>query len=60
DILLVLISLFFPPFPVAYRYGICSCDVLINICLCMLGFFPGLFHSWFLLLKHYERGYENL
>ena len=28
------------------KRGICSCDSIINIALCMLGYLPGLIHAW--------------
>lgn len=52
DICLVIISVLFPPLPVWIRRGICSCDSLINILLCILGYFPGLIHSWYIIAKY--------
>jgi uncharacterized membrane protein YqaE (UPF0057 family) len=46
DIFLGLIAIIFPPLPVWVKSGICSADSLINICLCVLGFIPGLLHAW--------------
>ncbi|ODQ64635.1 UPF0057-domain-containing protein [Nadsonia fulvescens var. elongata DSM 6958] len=60
DLILVLISIFFPPFAVAYRRGICSADLLINICLCVLGFLPGLLHAWYIIAKYPSGYYYNL
>ncbi|KAK9462419.1 uncharacterized protein V1516DRAFT_153409 [Lipomyces oligophaga] len=54
DVLLVLIAIVFPPFPVWVKRGICSADSLINIALCMLGFFPGLLHSWYIISRYPE------
>ena len=34
------------------KRGLCSADSLINIALCVLGFFPGLLHSWYIILKY--------
>lgn len=39
------------------KRGICSCDSLLNILLCALGFIPGLIHAWYILAK-YPEGYE--
>lgn len=52
DIVLVIISVLFPPLPVWIRRGICSTDSLINILLCILGYFPGLIHSWYIIAKY--------
>ncbi|CUM67781.1 uncharacterized protein PRCAT00005486001 [Priceomyces carsonii] len=52
DIILVVISVLFPPLPVWIRRGLCSCDSLINILLCFLGYFPGLIHSWYIIAKY--------
>lgn len=36
-------------------------DSLINILLCVLGYFPGLIHSWYIIAKYppYARRYEQ-
>lgn len=52
DICLIVISVLFPPLPVWIRRGICSMDSLINIMLCVLGYFPGLIHSWYIIAKY--------
>ncbi|KAI5952524.1 hypothetical protein KGF54_003391 [Candida jiufengensis] len=52
DLCLIVLSIFFPPLPVWIRRGVCSTDSLINILLCMLGFFPGLIHSWYIIAKY--------
>ncbi|CDK26359.1 unnamed protein product [Kuraishia capsulata CBS 1993] len=51
DCILVIISIIFPPLPVIIRSGLCSCDVLINLLLCLLGYFPGLIHSWYIISR---------
>ncbi|RLV90618.1 Plasma membrane proteolipid 31 [Spathaspora sp. JA1] len=58
DLCLILISVFFPPLPVWIRRGICSCDSLINIALCILGYFPGLIHSWYIIAKYPPYSYQ--
>ncbi|KAI5966996.1 uncharacterized protein KGF55_000405 [Candida pseudojiufengensis] len=58
DLCLIILSIFFPPLPVWIRRGICSTDSFINILLCMLGFFPGLIHSWYIIAK-YPPYYDN-
>lgn len=52
DICLVIISVLFPPLPVWIRRGLCSADSFINILLCILGYFPGLIHSWYIIAKY--------
>ncbi|CAK7897628.1 hypothetical protein CAAN1_15S01596 [[Candida] anglica] len=52
DLCLVLLSVFFPPLPVWIRRGVCSGDSLINILLCILGYVPGLIHSWYIIAKY--------
>ena len=34
------------------KRGLCSADSLINIALCLLGFFPGLLHSWYIIIRY--------
>jgi uncharacterized membrane protein YqaE (UPF0057 family) len=58
DIFLGLLALLFPPLPVWVKCGICSVDSLINILLCMLGYVPGLLHSWYIIAKYPETPYE--
>lgn len=40
------------------KRGICSADSLINICLCVLGFIPGLLHAWYIIAKYPELDYD--
>ncbi|KAK7205554.1 hypothetical protein BZA70DRAFT_267384 [Myxozyma melibiosi] len=54
DVFLVLLAILFPPLPVWIKRGICSADSLINIALCMLGFLPGLLHSWYIIARFPE------
>jgi uncharacterized membrane protein YqaE (UPF0057 family) len=54
DIFLILLSVFFPPIPVAVKAGLCSADFFINIALCCLGYFPGLIHAWYIIAKYPE------
>jgi len=42
------------------KCGICSADSLINICLCMLGYIPGLLHAWYIIAKFPEHDYDAL
>ncbi|CAH6721512.1 protein Sna4p [[Candida] jaroonii] len=52
DLCLIIISVLFPPLPVWIRRGICTMDSLINILLCVLGYIPGLIHSWYIIAKY--------
>jgi len=49
DLVLGVLAIIFPPFPVWVRRGICSADSLINILLCLLGYLPGLVHAWYII-----------
>ncbi|KAK6461136.1 hypothetical protein DFJ63DRAFT_217028 [Scheffersomyces coipomensis] len=58
DCILIILSILFPPLPVWIRRGICSTDSLINIILSILGYLPGLIHSWYIIAKYppYQQG----
>ncbi|KAF7554532.1 hypothetical protein G7Z17_g2842 [Cylindrodendrum hubeiense] len=58
DIFLAIIAFLFPPLPVWVKRGICGADSLINILLCVLGYIPGLLHSWYIIAKFPEPAYE--
>ncbi|EXJ56339.1 uncharacterized protein A1O5_12606 [Cladophialophora psammophila CBS 110553] len=58
DIFLALIAILFPPIAVWIKSGICSCDSLINILLCMLGYVPGLLHAWYIIARNPEHDYD--
>ncbi|CZS89297.1 probable SNA2 Integral mebrane protein [Rhynchosporium agropyri] len=60
DMFLGLIAILFPPLAVWVKCGICSADSLINICLCMLGFLPGLLHAWYIIAKFSEHDYDSI
>ncbi|ROV88880.1 hypothetical protein VSDG_08940 [Cytospora chrysosperma] len=53
-ILLILVTLLFPPVGVALVAG-CGVDVLINICLTVLGYIPGHIHAFYILYVYYSR-----
>ncbi|KAI9707772.1 MAG: hypothetical protein M1836_000734 [Candelina mexicana] len=53
-ILLVIITIFFPPVGVFLISG-CGADLLINICLTILGYFPGHIHAFYLEYVYYQR-----
>ncbi|PWN91245.1 UPF0057-domain-containing protein [Acaromyces ingoldii] len=50
DILLILVAILFPPAAAAIVTG-CSCDLLINILLTILGYLPGHIHAFWLIYK---------
>lgn len=52
DLFLVILAIFFPPLPVWIRRGVCSSELLILIALCILGYFPGLLYSWYIISEH--------
>ncbi|GAA6063517.1 hypothetical protein JCM10212_004730 [Sporobolomyces blumeae] len=51
DILLILVAILFPPAAAAILTG-CSCDLLINIALTVLGYIPGHLHAFWLIYKN--------
>jgi len=53
-ILLIIITLFLPPVGVFLVAG-CGADLLINICLTILGFFPGHIHAFYLEYVFFKR-----
>jgi uncharacterized membrane protein YqaE (UPF0057 family) len=56
-LLLILITLFFPPVGVAMIAG-CGADLCVNICLTILGVFPGHIHAYYLEYVYYKRREE--
>ncbi|KAI9731877.1 MAG: hypothetical protein M1834_004328 [Cirrosporium novae-zelandiae] len=53
-ILLIIITIFFPPVGVFMIAG-CGMDLFINICLTLLGYFPGHIHAFYLEYIYYDR-----
>ncbi|KAM0786866.1 hypothetical protein ACM66B_002291 [Microbotryomycetes sp. NB124-2] len=51
DIILILVAILFPPAAAFFLTG-CSCDLVINICLTLLGFIPGHLHAFWLIYKN--------
>ncbi|KAI5368017.1 Putative proteolipid membrane potential modulator [Septoria linicola] len=49
-LVLGVIAIFLPPLPVALRRG-CSKHLILNIILCILGWLPGILHSWYIILE---------
>ncbi|KAI9814345.1 MAG: hypothetical protein M1826_002257 [Phylliscum demangeonii] len=52
DCFLVLLAILFPPLPVWVKQGFCSADSVINICLFLLGYVPGLLHAWYIIYAY--------
>ncbi|KAH8998107.1 hypothetical protein EDB92DRAFT_2082674 [Lactarius akahatsu] len=50
DVCLILVAIIFPPAAAAFVTG-CSCDLLINICLTLLGYLPGHIHAFWLIYR---------
>ncbi|KAF8445651.1 hypothetical protein L210DRAFT_3528108 [Boletus edulis BED1] len=50
DIILIHVAIMFPPAAIGFMSG-CSADLLINICLTILGFIPGHIHAFWVIYK---------
>lgn len=55
DWFMVFIGFFLPPVPVIVKRGFFSADLLINVVLCILGYFPGLLHLYYIILCYPHR-----
>merc|ERR1711939_942274 len=53
-LLIVLITILFPPVGVAMVAG-CGFDLFVNICLTILGYFPGHIHAFYLEYVYFDR-----
>ncbi|KAF2220666.1 hypothetical protein BDZ85DRAFT_266946 [Elsinoe ampelina] len=53
-ILLIILTIFLPPVGV-YCVAGCGADLLINICLTLLGFLPGHIHAFYVEYIYYQR-----
>ncbi|EHA55756.1 hypothetical protein MCOR27_003448 [Pyricularia oryzae] len=53
-ILMVIITIIFPPLGVWMVAG-CGADLLVNICLTILGYIPGHLHAFYLEYVYYDR-----
>jgi len=53
-VLLILITIFLPPVGVFLIAG-CGADLLINICLTVLGYLPGHIHAFYLEYVYFQR-----
>jgi len=52
--LIVIITIFLPPVGVFLVAG-CGADLFVNICLTLLGYFPGHIHAFYLEYIYYDR-----
>lgn len=50
DVLLIIVAILFPPAAAFFITG-CSCDLLINVLLTCLGYFPGHIHAFWLIYR---------
>jgi len=50
DVILILVAIIFPPAAAGFVTG-CGCDLLINICLTILGYIPGHLHAFWLIYR---------
>ncbi|KAF2716765.1 UPF0057-domain-containing protein [Polychaeton citri CBS 116435] len=48
DVCLYLLAIFVPPLAVVLKVG-CGASFLINICLTIFGWIPGLIHAWWIV-----------
>ncbi|TKA29495.1 hypothetical protein B0A50_03508 [Salinomyces thailandicus] len=53
-LVLVIIAIFLPPVAVFIIAG-CGADVLVNICLTLLGYLPGHIHAFYLMYVYYNK-----
>ncbi|KAK6849180.1 hypothetical protein PG995_013013 [Apiospora arundinis] len=53
-VLIVLITIFLPPVGVFMVAG-CGADLLVNICLTLLGFLPGHIHAFYIEYVYFDR-----
>ncbi|KAH8899762.1 UPF0057-domain-containing protein [Thozetella sp. PMI_491] len=54
NVLLYFLAVFVPPASVFLKRG-CGADILINICLWVLGWIPGVIHAWWIVGKAERR-----
>ncbi|KAI6150378.1 plasma membrane proteolipid 3 [Pisolithus tinctorius] len=51
DICKIIFAFILPPLGVFLERG-CGADLLINICLTLLGWLPGIIHALYIILKY--------
>ncbi|KAE8449532.1 plasma membrane proteolipid Pmp3 [Mollisiaceae sp. DMI_Dod_QoI] len=57
DVFAYLVAIFIPPLAVFLKRG-CAVDFLINVCLTILGWIPGVIHAWWVISKHDPAKYQ--
>ncbi|PSS15176.1 hypothetical protein M430DRAFT_123952 [Amorphotheca resinae ATCC 22711] len=57
DVFAYIVAIFLPPLAVFLKTG-CSADFLINICLSILGWIPGVIHAWYVIAKYDPAAYR--
>ncbi|KEF55529.1 uncharacterized protein A1O9_08279 [Exophiala aquamarina CBS 119918] len=50
NVCLYFLAIFIPPIAVLLRSG-CGASFLINICLTILGWIPGIIHAWYVISR---------
>ncbi|KAJ2729435.1 plasma membrane proteolipid Pmp3 [Coemansia sp. D1744] len=50
--ILVIIAFFLPPLGVFLKRPGLNADLIINICLTILGWIPGIIHAWWIILRN--------
>jgi len=53
-LLIIIITIFLPPVGVFMIAG-CGADLFVNICLTLLGYFPGHIHAFYLEYVYFDR-----
>ncbi|RPB28753.1 plasma membrane proteolipid 3 [Terfezia boudieri ATCC MYA-4762] len=51
DICKIILAIILPPLGVFLEKG-CGSDLLINICLTILGYLPGIIHALYIIFKY--------
>ncbi|KLO11817.1 UPF0057-domain-containing protein [Schizopora paradoxa] len=49
DIPLAILAVFVPPLAVFFKVGLINIDFVINVCLTILAWFPGVVHAWYVI-----------
>ena len=57
-LLIVIITIFFPPVGVWMVAG-CGADLLVNICLTLLGVLPGHIHAFYVEYVYFDRKQQS-
>jgi len=49
DVPLAILAIFVPPLAVFFKVGLVNIDFVINVCLTILAWFPGVLHAWYVI-----------